>query len=283
MQLKRQTLAWSLAAWSLIGACWFVTPVNAQYILTLEDTVVNPGSAFAMPINGVWEQNVVGFSLSIGFSVPLPIQALTISIDGGIVGELNPEFVQFNPSIDQGAAIFAVLFEVVPPFEGITLPAVGFPLLIAELTGIIYAGTPESDYTFDFVDGLGTPPINNIFVVDYQSVAVDVATGGTLMVRDPIIPIIPYFVRGDVTMDGVADLADVIFHLNYTFQGGVLPACDDAADANDDGHPDISDAIFMLYFLFLDGQQPWPPFPNPGSDFTPDGLGCADPLYGVPM
>ena len=75
-------------------------------------------------------------------------------------------------------------------------------------------------------------------------------------------------------MDTNVDLADVIYHLDYTFLDGPLPSCMDAGDANDDGISDISDAIFLLYYLFLDGAGPWVPFPNPGVDWTDDTLGC---------
>ena len=79
-------------------------------------------------------------------------------------------------------------------------------------------------------------------------------------------------------MDSVVDLADVIFHLDYTFLSGPLPSCMDAGDANDDGVSDVSDAIFLLYWFFLDGPGPWVPFPNPGEDFTNDSLDCAQGL-----
>ena len=79
-------------------------------------------------------------------------------------------------------------------------------------------------------------------------------------------------------MDTQVDLADVIFHLDYTFLSGPLPICMDAGDANDDGVSDVSDAIFLLYWFFLDGPGPWIPFPNPGEDFTNDNLDCAQGL-----
>ena len=46
----------------------------------------------------------------------------------------------------------------------------------------------------------------------------------------------------------------------------------DAADANDDGSIDIADAIYLLSYLFGGGDQPPPPFPDPGIDPTPDTL-----------
>ena len=49
-------------------------------------------------------------------------------------------------------------------------------------------------------------------------------------------------------------------------------------DANDDGQPDVSDAVFLLRYLFSAGAPPPAPFPESGTDQTPDGLWCpADP------
>ena len=84
------------------------------------------------------------------------------------------------------------------------------------------------------------------------------------------------FRRGDSNHNGGVELGDVIFSLNFLFQTGAAPVCDDAADANDDGQLDIGDPIATLGFLF-GGDAP-PPFPGPfrcGSDPTRDRLGCA--------
>jgi hypothetical protein len=83
------------------------------------------------------------------------------------------------------------------------------------------------------------------------------------------------FRRADPNDDGEVDLADAIFTLNYLFRGRGDPSCIDAADSNDDGEVDLADAIFTLNFLFRGGREPPPPGPfTPGSDPTPDSLGC---------
>ncbi len=82
------------------------------------------------------------------------------------------------------------------------------------------------------------------------------------------------FSRGDVNQDDTLDIADPIAALGFLFSGNPIE-CEDAADANDDGHPDITDGVFLLYHLYLRGVNPWPPYPAPGLDFTPDVLDCA--------
>lgn len=61
----------------------------------------------------------------------------------------------------------------------------------------------------------------------------------------------PVFVRGDTNSDGIVDISDPLYLLNYLFGGGPPPACRPIADANASGEADISDAIALLGFLFL--------------------------------
>jgi hypothetical protein len=82
------------------------------------------------------------------------------------------------------------------------------------------------------------------------------------------------FVRGDANGDGAVNITDAIGILGYLFTGGVPPWCQDAADTNDTGTLDITDAIYLLGHLFLGSEGPPPPNSAPGTDPTPDGLGC---------
>jgi hypothetical protein len=43
----------------------------------------------------------------------------------------------------------------------------------------------------------------------------------------------------------------------------------DAGDVNDDGIVDVSDVIYLINYLYKDGPAPPAPFPDPGVDPTP--------------
>ena len=81
------------------------------------------------------------------------------------------------------------------------------------------------------------------------------------------------FKRGDVDGNGMAaTLTDLIACLD----GPPFP-CDDAADVNDDGILDSTDCEYLADYFSVPGHPPPPaPFPNCGTDPTPDALGCAD-------
>ncbi len=82
------------------------------------------------------------------------------------------------------------------------------------------------------------------------------------------------FLRGDTNRDQNVDIADAVATLEYLFLGKKI-TCQDAADTNDDGSLNIADPVFLLMYLFVDGAPPAEPWPDPGDDPTPDGLGCA--------
>ena len=63
-------------------------------------------------------------------------------------------------------------------------------------------------------------------------------------------------VRGDANGDGVIDIADVMYLINYLFIGGAPPGPLAAGDTNCDGTVDIADVMYMINYLFLAGSPP---------------------------
>ena len=72
------------------------------------------------------------------------------------------------------------------------------------------------------------------------------------------------FVRGNANADGVLNITDGIFVLNFLFLGGPTPPCAEAANANGDAVLNITDGIYILNFLFLGGPPPAAPYPDCG-------------------
>jgi hypothetical protein len=64
---------------------------------------------------------------------------------------------------------------------------------------------------------------------------------------------VPY---GDANGDGIIDLADVVYLLNYLFKGDDPPEPLEAGDANCDGIVDLADVVYLLNYLFKGGTQP---------------------------
>ena len=64
------------------------------------------------------------------------------------------------------------------------------------------------------------------------------------------------FLRGDVNEDGVVDIADVMFLINYLFIGGSPPQPMEAGDCNCDGVVDVADVMYLINYLFMGGAPP---------------------------
>jgi len=62
--------------------------------------------------------------------------------------------------------------------------------------------------------------------------------------------------RGDVNQDGIINIADVIYLINYLFIGGLPPSPLWIGDANCDSVVDIADVIYLINYLFVGGPPP---------------------------
>lgn len=65
-------------------------------------------------------------------------------------------------------------------------------------------------------------------------------------------------VRGNVDGDplDVCDLSDLMYLINYLFQGGPTPECFEEADVSGNGSIDLSDEIYLTNYLFMGGPPP---------------------------
>lgn len=62
--------------------------------------------------------------------------------------------------------------------------------------------------------------------------------------------------RGDTNADGIVDVADVVYLLNYLFKGGPAPVPLWTADTNRDDLVELADVVYLLNYLFKGGPPP---------------------------
>lgn len=65
------------------------------------------------------------------------------------------------------------------------------------------------------------------------------------------------YTRGDVNKDGVADIGDVVYLINYLYKNGCVPDLLESGDANCDTVVDVGDVVFLINYLFKG--EPLPP------------------------
>ncbi|HIA27290.1 MAG TPA: hypothetical protein EYN79_04095 [Planctomycetes bacterium] len=205
----------------------------------------------------------------------------TFTIEGSIADELGAEFVNYQIDNDETDGdgrefLLGILMDALPPFENQQLPPTSEPLLIGCVQAEVLGGAVCGDtFSVDFCDGIngnGMVLINNLVVIDYQSIENFERFGATY----EIIPV-PSFRRGDCNTDERVDLADAATVIASQFQGFPVE-CDDACDSNDDGTINLADSVYLLNFLFQFGDLPPDPGPySTGPDPTLDDLDCALP------
>jgi hypothetical protein len=62
--------------------------------------------------------------------------------------------------------------------------------------------------------------------------------------------------RGDANRDGVVDIEDVVYLINYLFLGGPAPDPLELGDASCSGVVDVTDVVYLINYLFVGGPPP---------------------------
>lgn len=103
--------------------------------------------------------------------------------------------------------------------------------------------------------------------VNYYAYAESVAIGAESMLvtenKEAILPVLaggnivvePYLC-GDSNSDGLVNVSDVIWIVNYVFVGGDPPLPYESGDANCDSVVSISDAVYIINYIFVGGNVP---------------------------
>lgn len=230
--------------------------------------VIDPNELVASSATGLLGGQVDStVSLNSVTLAPIDAAQVSLSYDPGIVGvatvanTVGAEFFDVQPG-PAGQLVVGLVRDTSDPITD-TIPG-------GVLFTVTWDGLAVGTSAVSFVDGLGSPPIDNAVIIGqnppYQPTLIDGAI--TIVNFNP-------FVRSDCNSDAIVNIADGVYALNFLFQGGPDPVCDDSCDSNDDGSIDAADAIYIFNYQFLEGPAPQAPFPAADLDPTPgDGLGC---------
>jgi hypothetical protein len=65
-----------------------------------------------------------------------------------------------------------------------------------------------------------------------------------------------FYICGDANGDGVVNVSDAVYIINYIFAGGAAPDPLESAEVNCDGDVNVSDAVWIINYIFMDGYEP---------------------------
>ncbi len=232
------------------------------------------------------------YGLKVDPTLIVVTEVTTSAAAAALNGGAGPDFkaYNFNP-LDQNSAgtvkgvSVGVVISLDPPNDVLLIPAGENRQIEAmKMKSAVTLPPGQADQLtqLEFVNGLGgTQPIENLIVVEAQSVPAKSDTPSlTVVVTPPGAT--RNFKRGQANPDGRYDIADGIWTILVLFYQRGQFSCQDAADANDDGRIDLSDAIFTFNYLLQPGKvsgstlfpRPGPPYPGCGADPTADSLSC---------
>jgi hypothetical protein len=84
-----------------------------------------------------------------------------------------------------------------------------------------------------------------------------VGSAATIVTLPPtIITTACSFVCGDANGDGIIDIGDVVYLINYLYKNSSPPFPIDSADTNCDGVVDVGDVVYLINYLFKGGPPP---------------------------
>jgi len=241
----------------------------------LPEMEVEPGESIEITVQGAHEESIQGFTMAARY----PSEYLTIQrihTTDTLLDAIGTDFFTVVVDPDEHYLTVNVLVDTAPPFEGALIPYIGIPMDFFYIEAVVSEDAIGS-LEIALEDGLGFPPLANVFVIDNLPQPLTELTTGALSILEPEPE--KAFLRGDVNLDWGRDLSDAVRILDHQFLGAPVPACLDAADTNDDQAVDLSDPVYLLAFLFTGASAPPSPTAEPGPDPTSDELDCEFPLY----
>ena len=221
---------------------------------------------------------IQGFTFTVCYDCNLTIHEDSWEFNGSILDQVGIEYLAVQVDDDcsdgeTGELIVALLLDALPPFDGQTLPQTTDlnegRLLVGKMRVTVdddaECNEDQPIYWCNDINGNGDVFLYNNVVIDYESIQVYER-------NDTSVYVVPeeIFQRGDCNSDDKVDLADSATMLANQFSGLAI-LCPDACDTNDDGILNMADSVFLLNWLFKFGEIPPAPGPyDDGPDATDD-------------
>jgi len=157
------------------------------------------------------------------------------------------------------AVDFAGLVDGTSPSTMADLMGKIMEFLMGGAVGCPFTVSPEADTL--------NPHTSMDVLVTFDGSAFDTCTAESLTcnltfyTNDPdesqvTVPVTMRTIRGDTRSDGLVNIADIVYLLNYIFVNGPAPSPFCSGDVDRDGNVDSDDAMYLISYLFEYGTPP---------------------------
>ncbi|MFH1336625.1 MAG: cohesin domain-containing protein [Candidatus Zixiibacteriota bacterium] len=212
-----------------------LSPPENQDKLILVSSSAHPGETVSVPM---WLSNILDAS---GVTLKVVFDSTSLSVEGVDTFQTRIEGWQnIVPVINPGELFFFGYpdwwythpFSYIPPGEGILL-RINFKIADNVSPGI------SLPITFETESNLG-----------HYNAYTD--TSGLILVQPSTISgwIYTDVITGDTNSDGILDVGDLVYLLNYLYRAGIPPSPISLGDFNNDSEVNVSDVVALINYLF---------------------------------
>lgn len=178
---------------------------------------------------------------------PEPISAMMVDVVGDVEG-----YVYIGDGFDAGHSITDIDVSSILINGSVAPIATEIITLGGAETEVLKVSMPLGDFVEYYVDGL-------MWDFSYRSYTVtgSYTASGTFGVTDTFE--FRGHTSGDLNLDGVVDISDLVFMVDFMSVGGEAPRIVELADVNSSGSLDIADLVYFVDLMFMGGPAPVSP------------------------
>lgn len=114
---------------------------------------------------------------------------------------------------------------------------------------------PGGGLAIGSISSFGEDALGELYIIDYSDGEIY-----KIVPAEPVEPDCPTIgcclIPGDANEDGLTNVGDAVFLINFVFRGGPGSGCRGSGDANVDCSVDVGDAVYLINYIFRSGLSP---------------------------